>query len=96
MGGRGDSRVATGDGDGRSAAGLGSAVSHGRRVEAELDAGLGTTDGATVGEAVGGVGSHGDGALARVIWAGAVEVRAAARDGGDSGGDGGLAVHRRR
>lgn len=68
-----------------------SAVCHGRRIEAKLNARFGTAIG-RVG--VGAVGSHGDGNFSRVVHAGAVG-RATAGNSRDSRGDGGFAVHRR-
>jgi hypothetical protein len=93
---RGNSSISTtGNRNRRSTGGLRCAVGHCRRVVAELDARLASTDGTTIGDkTVRTVGSHGDGALARMI--GTVEVSAAASDSRDSGGDGGFAVHRRR
>lgn len=93
---RGDSGISTTrNRNGRSTGGLRCAVGHCRRVVAELDARLTSGDGTTVGDkTVWTVGSHGDGALARMI--GTVEVSTAASDSRDSGGDGGFAVHRRR
>lgn len=93
---RGNSGISTTrNRNGRSTGGLRCAVGHCGRVVTELDARLASSDRATVGDkTVRTVGSHGNGALTRMI--GAVEVSAAASDSRDSGGDGGFAVHRRR
>lgn len=65
-------------------------------LEAELDARLGTTDWATVGNvAVGAVGGHGYGALSRVMG-GSVDGSGATSDRGKCRTDGWFAVHKSR
>lgn len=97
VGGGGHSVVVVriGDRDGSRVADVRSAVSHGGRVVAKLDARLGTANGATIGDvAARAVGSHGDGAFSKMIGAGAVER--AAGDGRDCGRNGLFAVYWRR
>jgi len=86
---RGHTRVAAGNGDRSGRSSLWGAVGHGRRVEAELDARLGTADRTAVGSiAARAVGSHGDGALAGVVRGGPVRGVDTASDSRDCGSDG--------